>query len=106
MSEQYAVHGNGHSKQGMNGHSSSKHAMDAYSAAELEAERKGKMRWQGIARPYSAEDVIRLRGSITIEYTLARLCAGRLCNLLNSEPNVADLGALTVNQAIHQGRSR
>src|SRR5216683_824677 len=105
MSEQYAVHGNGHSKQGMNGHSSSKHALDAYSAAELEAEWKGKMRWQGIARPYSAEDVIRLRGSITIEYTLARLGAERLWNLLHSEPYVAALGALTGNQAVQQVRA-
>jgi isocitrate lyase len=105
MSEQYAVHGNGHSKHGMNGHSRSKHAMDAYSAAELEAEWKGNMRWQGIARPYSAEDVIRLRGSITIEYTLARLGAERLWNLLHSEPYVAALGALTGNQAVQQVRA-
>jgi isocitrate lyase len=105
MSEQYAVHGNGHSKHGMNGHSRSKHAMDAYYAAELEAEWKGNMRWQGIARPYSAEDVIRLRGSIKIEYTLARLGAERLWNLLHSEPYVAALGALTGNQAVQQVRA-
>src|SRR5260370_11732603 len=63
------------------------------------------MRWQGIARPYSAEDVSRLRGSITIEYTLARLGAERLWNLLHSEPYVAALGALTGNQAVQQVRA-
>jgi isocitrate lyase len=105
MSEQYAVHGNGHSKHGMNGQSRSKHARDANYAAELEAEWKGNMRWQGIARPYNAEDVIRLRGSIKIEYTLARLGAERLWNLLHSEPYVAALGALTGNQAVQQVRA-
>jgi len=102
MSEQHAVNGNGHSKHGMNGHGKSKHAMNAYYAAELEAEWKGNARWQGIERPYSAEDVIRLRGSIQIEYTLARLGAERLWNLLHTEPYVAALGALTGNQAVQQ----
>ncbi len=102
MSEQHAVNGNGHSKAGMNGHGKSKHAMNAYYAAELEAEWKGNTRWQGIERPYSAEDVIRLRGSIQIEHTLARLGAERLWNLLHTEPYVAALGALTGNQAVQQ----
>src|SRR2546427_8451178 len=102
MSEQHAVNGNGHSKYLMNGHGNSKHAMNAYYAAELEAEWKGNPRWQRIQRPYSAEDVIRLRGSIQIEYTLARLGAERLWNLLHSEPYVAALGALTGNQAVQQ----
>src|SRR2546422_2002160 len=102
MSEQHAVNGNGHSKTGMNGLSKSKHAMNAYYAAELEAEWKGNTRWQGIERPYSAEDVIRLRGSIHIEYTLARLGAERLWNLLHTEPYVAALGAMSGNQAIQQ----
>src|SRR2546428_726774 len=102
MSEQHAVNGNGHSKHGMDGHSKSKQAMNAYYAAELEAEWKGNLRWQGIVRPYSAEDVIRLRGTIQIEYTLARLGAERLWNLLYAEPYVAALGALTGNQAVQQ----
>jgi isocitrate lyase len=59
-------------------------------------------RWQGIERPYSAEDVLRLRGSITIEHTLARLGAERLWKLLHTEPYVAALGALTGNQAVQQ----
>ena len=59
-------------------------------------------RWQGIKRPYTAEDVRRLRGSVQIEYTLARLGAERLWNLLHKEPYVAALGALTGNQAVQQ----
>src|SRR5215470_15115686 len=57
-------------------------------------------RWAGITRPYSYEDVLRLRGTIQIEYTLARLGAERLWNLMRNEPYVAALGALTGNQAI------
>jgi len=59
-------------------------------------------RWKGITRPYRAEDVERLRGTVEIEHTLARLGAERLWNLLHSEPYVAALGAATGNQAIQQ----
>ncbi len=59
-------------------------------------------RWQGIKRDYSAEDVIRLRGSISVEHTLARRGATRLWELLHSEPFVNSLGALTGNQAMQQ----
>ncbi len=59
-------------------------------------------RWQGIKRPYSAEDVLKLRGSIHIEHTLARLGTERLWKLLHDEPYVAALGALTGNQAVQQ----
>src|SRR5579872_3227976 len=59
-------------------------------------------RWSGITRPYSAQDVDRLRGSVQIEHTLARLGAERLWNLLQSESYVAALGALTGNQAVQQ----
>jgi len=57
-------------------------------------------RWAGIMRPYSYSDVLRLRGSIQIEYTLARLGAERLWNLMQTEPYVPALGAITGNQAI------
>ena len=53
-------------------------------------------------RVYSAEDVIRLRGSVKIEYTLASLGAERLWNLLHTEPYIGALGALTGNQAVQQ----
>ncbi|MFY9348420.1 MAG: isocitrate lyase, partial [Orrella sp.] len=59
-------------------------------------------RWQGIKRDYSAEEVIRLRGSRSIEHTLAREGAEKLWDLLHSEPFVNTLGALTGNQAMQQ----
>src|SRR5205823_10149379 len=59
-------------------------------------------RWDGVVRPYSPEDVSRISGSIKIEYTLARMGAERLWNLLHTEPYVAALGAMTGNQAIQQ----
>src|SRR2546427_5614014 len=57
-------------------------------------------RWEGITRPYSMEDVLRLRGSVQIEHTLARLGAERLWHLLHSQAYVHALGALTGNQAV------
>ncbi len=59
-------------------------------------------RWQGIARPYTQQDVERLRGSVHIEYTLARMGAERLWELLQGESYVAALGAMTGNQAVQQ----
>jgi len=60
------------------------------------------MRWVGVERPYSAEDVIRLRGSIDIEYTLADRGARKLWELINQDDYVNALGALTGNQAVQQ----
>jgi len=57
-------------------------------------------RWAGITRPYGAEQVLRLRGSVQIEHTLAKLGAERLWLLLNSEPFIRALGAVTGNQAV------
>src|SRR6266571_3940495 len=62
-------------------------------------------RWAGVTRPYKAEDIEQLQGSIHIEYTLARLGAERLWNLLHTEPYVAALGAMSGNQAIQQVRA-
>ncbi|MGK9483620.1 isocitrate lyase [Bacillus tropicus] len=59
-------------------------------------------RWKGITRPYSAEDVIRLRGSIDIEHTLARRGAEKLWASLHTEDYIHALGALTGNQAMQQ----
>jgi isocitrate lyase len=59
-------------------------------------------RWRGIERPYSGADVYRLRGSIQVEHTLARMGAERLWHLLHGEPYIAALGALTGNQAMQQ----
>ena len=62
-------------------------------------------RWDGIIKPYSQKDVERLRGSVRIEYTLAKNGAERLRALLKSEPQVTALGALTGNQAVQQVRA-
>jgi isocitrate lyase len=59
-------------------------------------------RWKGIERPYTAEDVLRLRGSIRIEYTLANEGARRFWELLHAEPFTAALGALSGAQAVQQ----
>ena len=59
-------------------------------------------RWAGIERPYTAEDVVRLRGSVAVEHSLARLGAEKLWNHLEREPFVNALGALTGNQAMQQ----
>ncbi len=59
-------------------------------------------RWKGVKRPYGAEDVVRLRGSLQIEYTLARRGAEKLWQMCTTEPYVNTLGALTGNQAMQQ----
>jgi isocitrate lyase len=61
---------------------------------------KSDPRWEGIQRPYSPEDVIRLRGTLPIEYTLARHGAELLWELLNSSGYVNALGAMSGNQAV------
>ncbi len=70
--------------------------------AALEKEWATNPRWKGIKRGYSAADVVRLRGSLQIEHTLAKRGAEKLWNLLNTEPFVNSLGALTGNQAMQQ----
>ncbi len=77
------------------------------SARELETQKLQKdwdtnPRWKGVKRGYSAADVIRLRGSLPIEHTLARRGAEKLWHLVNTEPFVNTLGALTGNQAMQQ----
>ncbi|HEY6792019.1 MAG TPA: isocitrate lyase [Trebonia sp.] len=69
-------------------------------AASLRHEWETDTRWAGIERTYSAEDVIRLRGSVQEEFTLARRGADRLWQLLHSQEAVRALGALTGNQAV------
>lgn len=59
-------------------------------------------RWKGIERPYTAEEVLKLKGRVRIEYTLARMGAEKLWEKLNSQQYVAGLGALTGNQAIQE----
>jgi isocitrate lyase len=70
--------------------------------AQLERDWAENPRWKGIKRGYSAADVVKLRGSLAIEHTLARRGAEKLWNLVNTEPFVNTLGALTGNQAMQQ----
>jgi isocitrate lyase len=62
-------------------------------------------RWKDVKRGYGAQDVVRLRGSVQIEYTLARRGAEKLWKLVNERPYVNSLGALTGNQAVQQVRA-
>src|SRR5271165_4028835 len=74
-------------------------------ARRLQTEWQENPRWAGTQRTYTAEDVIRLRGSVQEEHTLARLGAERLWSLLQEEDYVNALGALTGNQAVQQVRA-
>ncbi|MBI5862310.1 MAG: isocitrate lyase [Rhodocyclales bacterium] len=71
-------------------------------AAALAKDWAENPRWKGIKRGYSAEEVVRLRGSFPIEYTLARRGAEKLWDLVNNQPYVNCLGALTGGQAMQQ----
>ncbi|GII63927.1 isocitrate lyase [Sphaerisporangium krabiense] len=71
-------------------------------AEELRREWESDPRWKNVERTYTAEDVVRLRGSVQEEHTLARLGAERLWSLLQTEDYVHALGALTGNQAVQQ----
>ena len=69
---------------------------------KLNKEWAQNLRWQGIERPYGAEEVRKLQGSLQIEHTLARVGANRLWKLMQENPYVNTLGALTGNQAVQQ----
>jgi isocitrate lyase len=71
-------------------------------AAEIQKDWDTNPRWQGIQRNYTAEDVVRLRGSLQIEHTLARRGAEKLWNMVNDEAYINCLGALTGGQAMQQ----
>lgn len=74
--------------------------IDANAVTKLEQEWANNPRWAGIERPYSAEDVLKLRGSFQVEQTIARMGAERLWYLLHNRPFVRSLGALTGGQAV------
>ncbi len=69
---------------------------------ELEKEWLESPRWKGIQRPYSAEKVLKLRGSYKLDYTIAKLMSEKLWEKLNNQDYVAGLGALTGNQAVQE----
>src|SRR5690606_29888037 len=72
------------------------------SADQLRQQWAQDSRWAGIRRPYSAEEVVRLRGTVPVEHSLARLGAEKLWRYLHELPFVNALGALTGNQAMQQ----
>jgi isocitrate lyase len=71
-------------------------------AAEIQKDWDTNPRWKGIQRNYTADDVVRLRGSLQIEHTLARHGAEKLWNMVNNEAYINCLGALTGGQAMQQ----
>ncbi len=79
--------------------------MPHLSLEDLKRDWSENPRWAGITRPYSAEEVVRLRGRFDIEYTIARKGAEKLWRYLHEEPFVNSLGALTGNQAMQQVRA-
>ncbi len=76
--------------------------MNTQLVVELAKAWESDPRWEGVSRAYGAEDVMRLRGSLQIEHTLAKRGAQRLWKSLHEKPYVAALGALTGNQAVQQ----
>src|SRR3954468_21966844 len=74
-------------------------------ARQLEDRWSGDSRWSGIERTYAAEDVVRLRGSVVEEHTLAKLGAERLWQLIQADQPVRALGALTGGQAVQMVRA-
>jgi isocitrate lyase len=74
-------------------------------AAELQKSWETDPRWKGVQRSYTAEAVVRLRGSVQEEHTLARRGAEKLWNLVNTEDYINSLGAMTGNQAVQQVRA-
>jgi isocitrate lyase len=72
------------------------------SAQELQKRWDSDPRWKSVKRVYKAEDVVKLRGSVKIEHSLARMGAERLWKLLHTEEKICCLGALTGNQAVQQ----
>jgi isocitrate lyase len=79
--------------------------MTLKTAAQIESDWKSNPRWKGVTRAYGASDVIRLRGSVHIEHSLARQGAEKLWRHLHEQPFVNALGALTGNQAMQQVRA-
>jgi isocitrate lyase len=74
-------------------------------ASELRRQWSQDARWKGITRPYPAEEVERLRGTVHVEHSLARLGAEKLWKYMHEKPFVNALGALTGNQAMQQVRA-
>jgi isocitrate lyase len=108
--DQYmSANGNGHSAQPLTQHQIEQPLSDqervvqyALAQAAIKEDWASNPRWNRVERPYTPEDVLRLRGSIHIEHSLARMGAERLWELLQTDPYINALGAMTGNQAVQQ----
>src|SRR6202040_2142621 len=108
--DQYmSANGNGHSAQPLTQHQIEQPLSDqervvqyALAQAAIKEDWASNPRWHRVERPYTPEDVLRLRGSIHIEHSLARMGAERLWELLQTDPYINALGAMTGNQAVQQ----
>lgn len=78
------------------------HQIDFSEIDNLEGHWKTDPRWKGVLRPYSAAEVLNLRGTLEVEHTFATVGAKRLWRLINTDDYIAALGALTGNQAVQQ----
>ena len=104
-----SANGNGHSAQPLTQHQIEQPLSDqervvqyALAQAAIKEDWASNPRWNRVQRPYTPEDVLRLRGSIHIEHSLARMGAERLWELLQTDPYINALGAMTGNQAVQQ----
>ncbi len=79
-----------------------RHDIDREEAQALRESWDNDDRWKGIVRPYTAEDVLRFRGTVKISHTFAEMGAERLWRLLHTEPYIPALGAMSGNQAVQQ----
>ena len=104
-----SANGNGHSAQPLTQYQIEQPLSDqervvqyALAQAAIKEDWASNPRWYRVERPYTPEDVLRLRGSIHIEHSLARMGAERLWELLQTDPYINALGAMTGNQAVQQ----
>ena len=81
------------------------HAQQTKQHAETNHQPWNSPRWKGIARPYTQADIDRLKGTVHVEYSLARSGAEKFWKLLSSEPYIPALGALTGNQAVEMAQA-
>ncbi len=99
------VNGNGHASLLPDPLDGEKALIPASQVQDLEHQWRRHPRWQGVTRAYTAEKVLRLRGTLKIEHTIADQMSRKLWDLLHTEPYVAALGALTGNQAVQMAQA-
>jgi len=96
---------NGHTLRLENSHFSGNHLIESKDIQALAEQWECDARWKGVRRSYTAEKVLGLRGTMKIQHTIAEQMSRKLWRLLNTEPFVPALGALTVNQAVQMAQA-